>query len=75
MAVCATGAFVAAAYATVQAAIYFSQAGYSESALAGGSLVVGAVVYNVLHWVANSGQEGEEQIIECIESIADDEDD
>jgi hypothetical protein len=52
MVVCATAAFVAAAFATVRAAIYFSEAGYSEGASAGGSLVVGLVVYNALYFAA-----------------------
>jgi hypothetical protein len=43
---------LAAVYATIQAAFYFSQEGYSASALAGGSLCVGAVVFNALCWLA-----------------------
>jgi hypothetical protein len=52
MAVCATSALVAAVFATVHAAIYFNQAGYSADALLGGSLCVGVAVYNALFWLA-----------------------
>jgi hypothetical protein len=52
MVACSTAAFAAAVYATVQAAIYFNQAGYSAEAMLGGSLCVGAVVFNALFWLA-----------------------